>query len=254
MEKQEILNLLFLVLGVVAIILGLTATAYDANALVTLSRIQSPEFVTLSQSGNVGVGDTAPLCLLSVGGGSIADSTVPVQISSGFYGINRDDGYYGLTVGYSSNYSGCTLLAHTWHAVFQVSNSINALFVGATGRTGVGTTNPMSVFDVNGLARVQKDFTVNGVARTSETISGAGALSTTLDSIVDSRSASFTVTLGAGSSDQVKGIRLQTGSALPVTVTCANTGSFLLTPSDPSRTLRYLANMWTTEYGNNTWL
>jgi hypothetical protein len=61
-----------------------------------------------TDGGNVGVKTSSPLAILSVGAGSLADTNVPIQISSEgvgtqkWIGINKN-GNYGLILGYTEN-------------------------------------------------------------------------------------------------------------------------------------------------------
>ncbi len=123
------------------------------------------------------------------------------------------------------------------------TNSCTAYF---QGKVGINNTNPSYLLDVNGITRV------NGFIQGSETITGPSSLST-LDSIIDSRNSSFTVTLGSSNTDQVKIVRLLTRNSLPVVVSCVGGGggSFLLNPTEPCRVLRYINNAWAIEVGNS---
>ena len=72
---------------------GITFTAGSSAAMV------------IQVNGNVGIGTTSPLALLSVGSGSLADTNVAVQISTSggtsqkWFGVNKN-GSYGLLMGY----------------------------------------------------------------------------------------------------------------------------------------------------------
>ncbi len=249
-----------LALAILGVLLGVTATVIGSLSYANYQKASLPNAVTVTSAGFVGINDPAPLCQLSVGGGSLTDANVPVQISAhgsqGYFGVNRADGKYGLLMGYDTNSAGCVIRSYdpSDGIHIQVNNNVEALTILPSGFVGVGTKNPAYVLDVANTARFQNSVITNGVVATSELISAAGALSTTLDSIIDSRSASFTVTLGSGVNDQVKTVRLLYRMGFPVTVSCVNGGggSFILTASDPCRVLRFVGTKWITDIGSTS--
>jgi len=126
-----------------------------------------------SNPGNVGIGETNPLALLSVGSGSLADTNVPVQISTSggtsqkWFGVNKD-GSYGLLMGYLNGGSigdggaGAYIRNITEDPLyFMVSNSDLAMTILANKKVGIGTTTPGEKLDVNGNIKIQSALLSN---------------------------------------------------------------------------------------------
>lgn len=89
---------------------------------------------------------------------------------------------------------------------------------------------------------------ISGKAMEAEQISTSTALSTSVDSIIDSTGGILNCTLADGVENQVKTIKLKYILSNPVTVKCTF-GSFTLTTNEPVRILRYLSGMWQIEDG-----
>lgn len=118
------------------------------------------ERMRIQSAGNVGIGTTNPLALLSVGNGSLSDGNLPVQISSTgpgtekWFGANRN-GAYGLILGY---YEGSSLAGSGAYIrqvasdpmYFLVNNSTVAMSIISNGNIGIGVTTPSQKLDVNG--------------------------------------------------------------------------------------------------------
>ena len=125
--------------------------------------------ITIDSSGNVGIGTTSPLALLSVGSGSLADTNVPVQISTSggtsqrWFGVNKD-GSYGLLMGYLNGGSigdggaGAYIRNITEDPLyFMVSNSDLAMTILANKNVGIGAESPVGKLQVSLPAYTNED-------------------------------------------------------------------------------------------------
>lgn len=123
-----------------------------------------------------------------------------------------------------------------------LSNNGNKIILSNTGIT----TDSVSLDSSNVLT-----VGTGGIVERSESITSAGALSTTKPSIINSTTSGYTVTLANASDiDQIKFVKLLNKFSNNVIVTC-NKGSFLLDASNSERRLRYTLNGWLTEYSSN---
>jgi len=116
--------------------------------------------IRITKAGRVGINTSAPLAILSVGSGSLADGNVPVQISSAgpgtekWFAANRNGGY-GLLLGY---YEGSSLAGSGAYVRqvtsdpmhFAVNNTSVAISILSNTNVGIGTTAPAQKLDVNG--------------------------------------------------------------------------------------------------------
>jgi hypothetical protein len=89
---------------------------------------------------------------------------------------------------------------------------------------------------------------ISGKAMESEQVSASTALSTSLDSIINSTAGTLSCTLADGIENQIKTVKLKYIWANPVNIKCTF-GSFTLTTNEPVRVLRYLSGMWQIEDG-----
>ena len=117
------------------------------------------ERMRITNGGNVGIGTTSPLAILSVGNGSLADTNVPIQISSEgtgtqkWIGINKN-GNYGLLIGYIENGglagNGAYVRQITSDPLFlMVNNTTAAMTVLSSGNIGINTSSPNTTLEVN---------------------------------------------------------------------------------------------------------
>jgi hypothetical protein len=200
----------------------------------------SPPTGGLLIPGSIGIGMTGPTSLLYMNGGMLT-----IQNSSSQTGhIDR-----GILFNVDGNNYGCIYAPNGNSLGFQsgtgTSSLTDSMVLSQSGNVGIGTPTPAVLLDVNG------NFARNGNVKRSEMISSAGALSTTLDSILNTQTSSFTVTLGIPpvSSDQTKLVRLYSRAGLPASVSCLNSGggTFDLTPTYAARILRYINSNWTVD-------
>jgi hypothetical protein len=214
-----------------------SATAVGNYALSSASGTNSTVAIGSESMRYVGssVGNTA------VGDNSLRVSSLDYNTSIGASSLyNLTSGSYNIAVGYRAglNYTG--------------SESNNILL----GNQGTPGDNAVIRIGTNGTQTacfIAGSTTVNGISCTSETISSSTALSTTLDSIIDASTSTLSCTLAAGNTDQCKIVRLLNRRSNTITVSCvaAGGGTFQLTPSEPSRMLRYNTTLsrWQIENG-----
>jgi hypothetical protein len=116
------------------------------------------ERITIQAGGNVGIGTTGPLAKLSVGGGSISDANLPIQISAAgaiaYFGANRSDGAYGGLFGWDTAFSGVTVRSvnSADSLSLVVNGNTRALTITPTaGNVGIGTTSPQTKLHVSSV-------------------------------------------------------------------------------------------------------
>ena len=205
---------------------------------ITIPNVTNPaiasaygEYISLTINGTSGKTLTTSYGIF-VGAGSLATATVTTTYGGYFtkpgFGTN-------ITALYADNMS----IGYT-----ATTPPNNSLIV--SGNVGINTPTPTTNLDVNGNVRRLGNINV------TETITAAGALSTSKDSIIDTRNSSYIVTLGYASfTDQIKSIRLLTRNSLIATVQC-NKGRFDLTSSSPIRNLYYGLNGWECQSSYNS--
>jgi len=120
------------------------------------------ERMRITPTGEVGLGTTSPNAKLSVGSGSIADASVPVQISTGtsgtvsYYGANKNGGY-GLLFGYENGgflgTGGVLRMVSSDPLLFFVNNSTEAMRITSAGNVGIGTAAPSERLEVAGALK-----------------------------------------------------------------------------------------------------
>lgn len=113
------------------------------------------ERVRIDSAGNVGIGTTNPLGMLSIGLGSISDSNLSVQINAplsgrSYYAANNN-GSYGALFGYDSTFGGAVLRSAgaADKLSLVVNNTVSALTILSNGNVGLGTTNPGSILHIH---------------------------------------------------------------------------------------------------------
>jgi len=149
------------------------------------------ERMRITPTGEVGLGTTSPNAKLSVGSGSIADASVPVQISTGtsgtvsYYGANKNGGY-GLLLGYENGGSlgtgGVLRMVSADPLLFVVNNTTEAMRITSTGNVGIGVTAPGQKLTVAGTI----ESTSGGFKfpdSTVQTTAGGGATATDLNCV-----------------------------------------------------------------------
>jgi len=109
-------------------------------------------------TGRVGIGSAVPQTTLSVGGKTLVDSNVPIQVSTQsassqvYYGANNNGGY-GLLFGYDNfTFDGAVVRAvgASDKIDFAVNSTDRALTIAANGNIGVNSTEPTQRLEVDG--------------------------------------------------------------------------------------------------------
>ena len=151
-----------------AFIRGVSTASGNSNTSLTFGVNESGfgapyEAMRILHNGNVGIGDTNPLALLSVGPKSLSDVNIPIQIStqaaSGirYIGVNKN-GTYGALFGYdNSSFNGATIrnVVATGESgdgiSFVVNNTSEIVRITGGGAVGIGNTNPQARLQVEEL-------------------------------------------------------------------------------------------------------
>tara|TARA_B100002019_G_scaffold287076_1_gene298523 strand:+ start:495 stop:1463 length:969 start_codon:yes stop_codon:yes gene_type:complete len=110
--------------------------------------------INVNNSGNVGVGTSSPVTQLHIQ--KATGGLAGVQISSSTYGSTLTDGLFvGIddSNSYLYNYENTPLTFGT--------NSTERLRIDSSGNVGIGTSSPVSIFDVTVGASGQRRFVVN---------------------------------------------------------------------------------------------
>jgi len=131
----------------------------------------SLEAMRITSTGNLGLGTSSPQAQLSVGSGSLLDTNVPVQISTGgtgtvnYYGANKNGGY-GLLFGYENagglGTGGVLRMVAADPLLFVVNNTAEAMRITSAGNVGIGTAAPAEKLDVAGNIKATGNLTLSG--------------------------------------------------------------------------------------------
>ena len=118
------------------------------------------ESMRITNSGNVGIGTSSPLAALSVGGGSLSDANLPIQISTGasgnrYVGINKN-GAYALLVGYEATADQAEIRNIQNTPIVFKTNDAERMRIDSSGNLLVGTTSPYSI------SKTTIDYSSNG--------------------------------------------------------------------------------------------
>jgi hypothetical protein len=157
-------------------------TAFTANSTLTntVSLVVSTNTSTFGTAayivanGNVGIATSSPQSKLSIGAGSIADSALPVQISTSsntglsYFAVNRN-GSYGALFGYDNGgtFAGVTIRnvvasGTSGDAIcFAVNNTSEAMRILGSGNVGIGNTTPADKLVVGGNVMPGSDNAYN---------------------------------------------------------------------------------------------
>ena len=121
-------------------------------------------------TGRVGIGSAVPQTTLSVGGKTLVDSNVPIQVSTQsassqvYYGANNNGGY-GLLFGYDNfTFDGAVVRAvgASDKIDFAVNSTDRALTIDSNGNIGVNSTEPTQRLEVDGNVNVTGIVTAAG--------------------------------------------------------------------------------------------
>ena len=149
-----------------------------------------------------------------------------INVPTGVTVINAYTGFFvAPTTGTRSNVAlGADNLAIGYNGYTPPTNG--ALF---EGKVAIGKSTAVTELDIVGTMQT------TGKSYVSETVTSSTNLSTTKDSIVDSRANALTVALSDSSNvDQCKLVRLLNKASMPSVVTCSR-GSFNFTSAAPAR-------------------
>lgn len=114
------------------------------------------------------------------------------------------------------------------------------------GNVGLGQSTAATQLDCLGTVQT------TGKSFVSESVTTSTALSTTKDSLVDSRAGALSCTLADGTVvDQIKNVCLAFRRSAIASIACSR-GSFNLTPAEPARRLRFTADGWVVDEAYNS--
>lgn len=120
----------------------------------------------ITRTGNVGIGNSAPLGLLSIGNAAVSGSDGHIVIGKNNAGTRQ------MRIGYDSNFDfvigdyGYSNVAGTWTKQFAIHYQApaNSLYINTAGNVGVGTNNPTHKLNVNGTIRAKEVIVDTGWA------------------------------------------------------------------------------------------
>lgn len=196
-------------------------------------------------TGNVGVNCFAPPNNFSV---------MPINTSLTFPGTVSQSGntVTGSSTNFTSNMIGLYLIYTTgvYGGLITAVSSTTSLTVDTS--QNVSSTQYIIQYAGYQVSNTGQSI-MNGRAFTTETINTSTALSTYLDSLIDTSTGVLTCTLGRGIADQYKFVRLNTlrGNNAIVSCVLSGGGTFQLNPNNPIRKLRYNSSVgyWQMEGG-----
>lgn len=160
---------------------GTSASSSYPNAQISLDAAQTILFLNgsgagtptekmrLASTGFLGIGDTDPLALLSVGAGSLTDSNLKIQMSTAgagtvaFLGVNKN-GSYGTIFGYYNAFGGYTggIIRTITADPFQiwVNNTTVAVNIPSTGLVGINAVTPLAQLSVGAGSLTDSNVTI----------------------------------------------------------------------------------------------
>ena len=164
---------------------------YYSNTGLTLGYGQttggapSVDTMTLTNSGNVGIGTTSPVAKLDISDGTTHAYLAPRSVTSGNFNQGTDIGSWGHTLNLSGGIvdgntsSGVNINffnGSVWQRALQIKNNAtgNLLLMPDQGKVGIGTPTPGYTLDVNGAINATS-LNINGSpVTTSQWSSGSG--------------------------------------------------------------------------------